>query len=155
MKFITDRNLGRLAKWLRILGYDTACYSEKIDRDFLRAGAREKRIVLTRRRDMARRDFSGRMVIIYHDRVYDQIQELREKTSLELNSRNFFTICLECNQRLQSISKEKAAERVRPYVFQTQDTFLTCPECGKIYWPGTHKGHILRLLKDHNLFHRP
>ncbi|MEA3471076.1 MAG: Mut7-C RNAse domain-containing protein [Thermodesulfobacteriota bacterium] len=155
MKFITDRNLGKLARWLRILGHDTVCYSENIDRDFLRVGARENRVVLTRKRDMARRDFSGHMVIIYHDRVFDQIQELRGKTLLELKPQNFFSICLECNQSLKPISKENAKEKVPPYVFQTQDTFLTCPECGKIYWPGTHKDHALRLLKDHNLFHRP
>jgi uncharacterized protein with PIN domain len=155
VKFITDRNLGKLAKWLRILGYDTVLYSGDIDRDFLRAGAKENRIVLTRRRDMARRDFSGRMVIIYYDRVYDQIQELKEKTSLELDPRNFFSICLECNQRLQPISKKYTQEKVPPYVFQTQHSFLTCPQCGKIYWPGTHKNNVLRLLKDRNLFHRP
>jgi uncharacterized protein with PIN domain len=155
VKFIADRNLGKLTKWLRILGYDTVFYRENIDRDFLRTGAKEKRIVLTRRRDMARRNFSGRMVIIYHDRVYDQIQELREKASLDLNPRNLFTICLECNQPLQPISKENTADKVPPYIYQTQDTFLTCPECGKIYWPGTHKENILRQLKDRNLFHRP
>jgi uncharacterized protein with PIN domain len=155
VKFIADRNLGKLTKWLRILGYDTVFYRENIDREFLRAGAKEKRIVLTRRRDMAQRNFTGRMVIIYHDRVYDQLQELREKASLDLNPRNLFTICLECNQPLQTISKENTAEKVPPYVFQTQDTFLTCPECGKIYWPGTHKDNILRLIKDRNLFHHP
>ncbi len=155
MKFIADRNLGKLTKWLRILGYDTVFYSENIDREFLKTGAKEGRVVLTRRRDMARRNFSGRMVIIYHDRVYDQLQELREKASLEPNPRNLFTLCLKCNQPLQMISKENTADKVPPYVFQTQDTFLTCPECGKIYWPGTHKDNILRLLKDRNLFHRP
>jgi len=155
VKFITDRNLGKLAKWLRILGYDTVCYSGNIDRAFLRVGAKEGRIVLTRRRDMARRAFSGRMVIIYHDRVYDQIEELREKTPLEPNPQNFFSLCLECNQPLQPISRENAANKVPPYVFQTQNTFLTCPECGKIYWPGTHKDNILRELKERNLFHHP
>jgi uncharacterized protein with PIN domain len=155
VKFITDRNLGKLAKWLRMLGYDTVFYSENIDREFLRAGAKEGRVVLTRRRDMARRNFSGRMVIIYHDRVYDQLQELREKASLEPNPRNFFSLCLECNQPLQTISKEKAAQKVPPYVFQTHDTFLTCPQCGKIYWPGTHRDNVLGLLKERNLFHHP
>jgi uncharacterized protein with PIN domain len=155
VKFITDRNLGKLAKWLRILGYDTVLYPNNIDRDFLRVGAKEGRVVLTRRRDMARRDFSGRMVIIYRDRLYDQIEELRKKVSLDPNPRDFFSLCLECNQPLQSISKDNTAEKVTPYVFQTQNTFLTCPECGKIYWPGTHKDNILRQLKERNLFHHP
>jgi uncharacterized protein with PIN domain len=155
VKFITDRNLGKLAKWLRILGYDTVLYTKNIDRDFLRVGAKEGRVVLTRRRDMARRDFSGRMVIICHDRVYDQIEELKEKASLKPNPRDFFSLCLKCNQPLQPISRENTAEKVPPYVFQTQDTFLTCPQCGKIYWPGTHKDNILRQLIERNLFHHP
>lgn len=155
MKFITDRNLGKLVKWLRILGYDTVFYTETIDRNFLRVGSKEGRIVLTRRRDMALRDFSGRMVIIYRDRVYDQIEELIEKASLHPNPQNFFSLCLECNQPLHPISRKTAAEKVPPYVFQTQNTFLSCPECGKIYWPGTHKDNILRQLKEHNLFRRP
>jgi uncharacterized protein with PIN domain len=155
VKFITDKNLGRLTKWLRILGHDTLYYRGDIDRNFLRAGAKESRIVLTRRRDMAKRNFSGHMTIIHNDKIHDQIRELQDKTSLTLDSRNFFSICIECNQKLQTISKNNIAGRVPPYVFQTQETFLICPACEKLYWPGTHKDRIFEFLKDRNLFHRP
>jgi uncharacterized protein with PIN domain len=155
VKFITDKNLGRLTKWLRILGYDTLYYRGDIDRNFLRAGADEGRVVLTRRRDMAKRNFSGHMVIIHSDKVHDQIGELKDKTSLTPNSRNFFSVCIECNQKLQPISKNNIEGRVPPYVFQTQETFLKCPACEKLYWPGTHKDRIIELLKERNLFHRP
>ncbi|MGC9977376.1 MAG: Mut7-C RNAse domain-containing protein, partial [Syntrophales bacterium] len=64
VKFIADTNLGKLVKWLRILGYDTILHRGKADRNFLKKAEREGRVVLTRKKDMARRQFSGKVVTV-------------------------------------------------------------------------------------------
>lgn len=155
MKFITDRNLGKLTKWLRILGYDTVYYTGDIDRNFLRKGAGEGRVVLTRRRDMAKRNYLGHMEVVYTDNVPNQIREIKDKLSLNIEPDNFLSICLECNQKLQPVTKSDVEGIVPVYVFETQESFRICPRCERIYWPGTHKDRIFRFLKKHNLYHLP
>ena len=155
IKFLTDRNLGKLTKWLRIIGYDTVYYAGNIDRSFLKRGAKERRVVLTRRRDMAGRSFLGRMFIVCSDRVSDQLSEIIKEFSLELNPEKFLTICLTCNEKLEDIPKRDVESRVAPYVFQTQKIFRICTQCEKIFWPGTHKDNVLLYLKRHNLIHHP
>ena len=152
---MTDRNLGKLTKWLRTLGYDTACHTGNIDRNFLRRGAKEGRIVLTRRRDMAGRSFLGRMFIVCSDRVSDQLSEVIEECSLKPDPEKFLTICLACNENLEDIPKMDVESRVPPYVFQTQENFRICPQCEKIFWPGTHKDNVLLYIRRHNLIHHP
>ncbi len=155
IKFLTDRNLGKLTKWLRMLGYDTVYYTGNIDRSFLREGVKEGRIALTRRRDMARRHFSGRMFIVHADKVPDQLSGVIDEFSLEFDTKRLFTLCLTCNEKLKDIPKADIKSRVPPYVFQTQNNFRICPQCQKIFWPGTHRNNALLYLKQHNLFHLP
>ena len=81
-RFICDRNLGKLAKWLRILGYDTFFYRGNADRDFLRKADREGRIALTRKRDLERRQHAGCLVVIKADRADAQIGEILEVLAL-------------------------------------------------------------------------
>ncbi|NQU02757.1 MAG: Mut7-C RNAse domain-containing protein [Syntrophaceae bacterium] len=156
MNFITDRTLGKLAKWLRILGYDTLYYTGAIDRSFLQRGVKEGRIVLTRRRDMARRNFRGRMVIVRADRVVDQIREIIDALSLKPENDKLLSVCIRCNEVLRVVSKtEEIKERVPGYVFQTQEIFHICPHCEDIYWAGTHKEKILSFIQEHNLTGHP
>ena len=153
MRFLTDRNLGKLTKWLRAIGYDTEIYSGIIGRAFLREGAEQGRIVLTRRRDMASRNFMGRMYVVSSDTVHEQLREVIKEYSLNLNPDTCFSICLICNQPLAEIEKLAVRDRVPPYVFQTQMTFSFCRRCSKIFWAGTHKERMLHYLKLHNPTH--
>jgi len=155
MNFITDRTLGKLAKWLRILGYDTLYYTGAIDRSFLQRGANEGRIVLTRSRDMARRNFRGRMIIVRADKVIDQIREITDALSLKPENDKLLSLCIKCNEVLQDVSKAEIKEKVPEYVFQTQEIFHICPHCEDIYWSGTHKKNILSFIQEHNLTGHP
>jgi uncharacterized protein with PIN domain len=153
MRFLTDRNLGKLTKWMRILGYDTVVYQGAIDRNFLQYGLREGRVVLTRRRDMAARNFLGTKYVVMSDHVPSQLHELRDNLSLEIDPDKFLTICLGCNEAILDIPKDDIKGSVPPYVFRTHDQFRFCPRCRKIFWAGTHKDNIVRFLTRHNLYH--
>ena len=120
MKFITDTNLGKLAKWLRILGYDTVIYRGEADRNFLRKAEREGRVVLTRKKDMAARQFSGKLVTVGSDHVQEQLGEVMEKLSISADVSRLFSICVRCNETLVAVDKEDVAGMVPAFVYDTQ-----------------------------------
>lgn len=144
MKFLVDRNLGKLAKWLRALGYDTALDPGGIGRALLDRGYREGRVVLTKRKDMALRNYRGRLHVVGPDDLPGQLREVCSAFGLVPDRTLFFTRCLLCNEALADLAPEKAAPFVPPYVLETRDAFHRCPACGRIYWAGTHHDHILK-----------
>ncbi len=151
MKFLTDRNLGKLAKWLRILGYDTVCHQGDIDRTFLERGRAEGRVVLSRRRDLVKRNYRGRMAIIYADTVADQIDEIIDTLGVHPDPTLYFTRCLRCNAKLSEVPKAEIECSVPPYIHDTQERFFLCPECKAVFWAGTHRDNMLKTLTEHNL----
>ncbi|MGO9136751.1 MAG: Mut7-C RNAse domain-containing protein [Syntrophales bacterium] len=155
MKFITDTNLGKLAKWLRILGYDTVSYRGEADRNFLRKAEREGRVVLTRKKDMAARQFSGKLVIVENDNIQEQLVEVMEKLSISANPDQLFSICVRCNEALVAVEKENVAGLVPAFVYDTQSSFRRCPGCKGIFWPGTHIDNAINHLKTRILRHHP
>lgn len=138
MKFICDDMLGKLAKLLRALGYDTYFQKDILDHQLLRKALEEARVVVTRDRKLVQVKTIPQYVLIWADRPLAQLEELLQKLSISLDNENIFSRCMECNTVLQKIEKEKVKEKVYPYVYQTQDNFWHCPTCDKIYWAGTH-----------------
>jgi uncharacterized protein with PIN domain len=140
-KFIVDQNAGKLAKWLRMMGYNTLFYSGHDDWDLIRTALAEGRTVLTRDTQIMKRRLvtTGRLkaILIASDEPEQQIKQVIETLKLDTSSR-LFSICLECNRQLAPIGKEQVKERVPPYVFKTQEQYMECPFCHRIYWRGTH-----------------
>lgn len=135
--------LGRLAKWLRILGFDTAYSSAWDDAAVVRAARAEDRMILTRDRAMAlRRGIS--VFPVKSDEVEEQVQEV--VAGLGLSTAHSFSRCPECNGILQAVKKAEVQDLVPSYVFSTQQSFHRCPDCGRIYWRGTHWDRMLQKL---------
>ena len=137
--------VGRLATWLRILGFDVLYDNRAEDDQIIAVAAREDRIILTRDTRLVQRKAARRHIFIRSDRVEAQVvQVLRE-----LDVRAFpdlFTRCLRCNTPLAPMNREQAKDRVPAYVYQTQARFSHCPRCQKIYWAGTHRQRVLDAL---------
>ena len=131
--------LGRLARWLRILGYDAPL----LQRPPVRLAPNE--ILLTRRRSLGGKE---RVFFVRHDRVGDQLRQVVSGLGLEIDPKRFFSRCLECNQPVESISKDQAAGLVPDFTLHTAEVFTRCPECGKIFWPGSHGKRAARQLKE-------
>ena len=145
MKFVADANLGKLAKWLRIAGYDVL-YSTNIDDDSLiRIGLQDGRVVLTRDTHIPRRRVVAngelKVILIKYDKFQDQLQQVAQTLNLDLKAHPL-SRCLRCNQPLVSTPKEKVKNMVPPYVFKTQSHFSQCPTCRRIYWQGTHRNNM-------------
>jgi hypothetical protein len=155
VKFLTDGNLGKLSKWLRILGYDTIFRRRNIDHACLVNAQEEGRVVLTRKQMPARRQYPERLLVIRHDLVEEQLKEVFAKLSLQWEPERFLTRCVKCNAELDVVSKDAVAQSVPDYVLENSPVFKKCPSCGHIFWPGTHKNHMMRFIKRRNQFDLP
>jgi uncharacterized protein with PIN domain len=154
-KFITDASLRRLAKWLRILGYNTVVFPNQAGREMLRKAATEGRIVLTRRKDMTERQFSGRLFLISGVDIASQLNDVISKYSLKVDQQKMFEICLECNEKLYPVEREEVRDLVPLFVFENCTEYNQCPRCRKIYWVGTHQRNALEFIKKHIPSHLP
>jgi len=147
-RFFADVMLGSLARWLRILDYDTV-YSRTVeDGQLVEACVREGRIALTKDRRLVQRSALRDYLLIQGIRLGDQLREVLAFTGDRPEERRILGRCLECNAPIVELSRELAESIVPPYVFGTQDHFRTCPECGKVYWAGTHRERMLERLKE-------
>ena len=155
IRFLCDRNLGTLSKWLRILGYDTLYDRGNADRNFLRRAGEEGRIALTRKRDLAGLSHTGRLVVVKADHAGRQIGELLEALALEPDPAQRMTRCLKCNAPLEEAPKETVEGHVPAYVYEKYLLFRRCPSCGGIFWPGTHRQHVEEDLRRRSLDRRP
>ncbi|OPL15825.1 MAG: hypothetical protein AVO39_06960 [delta proteobacterium MLS_D] len=154
-KFLADSTVGKLVKWLRIMGYDTVVHTGAADRVLLDRGVREDRVVLSRKKELAGRQFRGILLVIDSDRVSEQIDEIIQRLRLTPRQEDFFTRCLSCNDLLGPVCRENVKDRVPPYVFKTQHVFVQCSRCGSIFWPGTHQERMTAILNRHNPTDRP
>ncbi len=135
MKFIVDGMLGRLAKWLRILGYDTTYSAHLDDNQLVRLARAEGRLLLTRDRDLSRRR-GVQCLFIKSDCLDEQLDQIHAE--LALTGGHPFSRCPVCNTPLQKVTKPELEGRIPPHVFRTHTDFSVCPNCDKVYWPGTH-----------------
>jgi len=149
-KFVVDINVGRLAKWLRALGYDAVLLPDADDGELVRVALRDRRVILTRDRRMLERRVVAtgqlRALLIKHEDLKEQLRQVVR--SFGLNSQGGFSRCIRCNQPLAPLPRESAAARVPPYVYQTQREFMECPSCHRVYWRGTHWTNMLKELSE-------
>jgi uncharacterized protein with PIN domain len=137
--------LGRLAKWLRILGYDTAYVNDATDHELARQARAEGRVLLTRDRGLAARR-GLETLLIRSQRLGEQVQQVRE--ALGSPSEPLLSRCPVCNVVLEEISAQEAADRVPRYVHEAHADFRHCSGCGRVYWPGSHVEAMGERLKQ-------
>lgn len=150
VRFIVDNNVGKLAKWLRIMGYDALLFKDKDDGDMINIALSEDRVILTKDTQVMKRRVvaNGRLkaVLVEDDDPKAQLRHIVHVLNLDYTARPF-SICLECNRDLLKRTRDEVRDLVPPYVFKTQEQYMECPSCHRIYWQGTHWAAMRRELE--------
>lgn len=136
MRFVVDAMLGRLARWLRIMGFDVLYPKDLSDDDLVALATREERTLLTKDGRLLREKKVNGYLVRSHG-WEDQLREVLDEFNLHDQAAPF-SRCLECNQLLEVVPKEQVTEAVPALVYQCQDQFYRCPGCQRVYWNGTH-----------------
>jgi uncharacterized protein with PIN domain len=146
-KLLADCMLGRLAKWLRLLGYDTDYDNVASDPELARRSRAEGRVLLTRDHELANRR-GLQTLLIQSEVLEEQVCEVQD--ALGAPPSPALSRCSVCNVVLEPATAEEIADRVPPYVLRTQTEFHSCPGCGRVYWPGTHIQAMREQLDQFN-----
>jgi len=149
MRFAADRTVGKLAQWLRLLGYDTVD-SGSLTRELAQAFAKENRILLTRNTHLSKKVKPLQIICITPNDPKDQVREVFKALRLQPDEKYFFTRCKLCNTILTRVPVEDIVNQVPDHVSIIHDRFSKCYTCGRVYWPGTHYERIQKTL--HMLF---
>jgi uncharacterized protein len=149
-KFIVDLNVGKLARWLRLMGYDTVFLPHLDDGDMVKMALTQQRVLLTRDTQIMQWNIvsSGRVkaILIEEDDPRKQLLQVAQRLNLNYQF-NPFSRCLECNALLETRTPQEIEGQVPPYVFKTQSKYTQCPDCHRIYWRGTHWQAMNRVLQ--------
>ena len=147
-RFIADDMLGKLAKWMRIMGCDVEYFRSITDKELAERAYASGRIILTRDTLLIRRrKVKGNHFFVIGDSYKDQIRQVVKHFSIDPYSQ-ILTRCIICNEPLVNIDKASIASKVPAYVYETQNTFETCPSCKRIYWNATHKERMVKQLEE-------
>ncbi|ADV64491.1 Mut7-C RNAse domain-containing protein [Desulfurococcus mucosus] len=149
-KFIVDAMLGSLARWLRILGYDTVYGSRMEDWLILRRAELEGRIILTRDRGLHHKALKRglKSILLQDDDLASMLAKVSGLTGVRLYVDYERTRCPEDNTPLRKVDKEEVKDKVPPRVYSMHEDFWVCPRCGKVYWVGNHWKMIESILGD-------
>jgi len=145
LRFAADIMLGRLAKWLRIIGEDVIYGRHLTGYGLIRAARLENRLILTRDRSLKNKQ-PPPSLYLQSDHYREQLKQVLHDCGLIVGKR-LFTRCIRCNTVLQVRTKASVEKLVPSYVFSTQENFFWCAACRRIYWPATHHQNMLEELE--------
>lgn len=146
MRFVADTMLGRLAKWLRFLGYDTLYFRGGDDVPLLEIASQEGRILLTRDRHLLERRLPPKVLFVRSDHLHEQLQQVIEELDLPIEE-EMGTRCMRCNVPIEEIAPADIQGLVPDFVFRVQEAFYRCPTCLRIYWAGSHFRRMEETLR--------
>jgi len=146
-KFVADVHLGRLTRYLRMIGFDVSYKNNFNDDEIVRISLQEKRAILTKDRGILKRNEVTHGYYVRNTKVEEQVKEILKRFDLQ-NEIKEFSRCLECNELLKSIKKETIIKQLPPKVAASQNEFYKCPSCKKIYWKGSHYQRMLTFIQS-------
>lgn len=150
MKFVADGMLGKLTRWLRMLGHNVK-YSNKLDDAQLMAIAKkERRILLTRDLELYQQATAKGINSFYLEGTNEaeRLAQLAKRYKISLDIDLEVSRCPKCNTRVKTIPKENVKGKVEETTFKFYDRFWQCPKCGQVYWQGAHWTRIRKTLEE-------
>jgi uncharacterized protein len=145
-RFIADAHLGGLARLLRMLGVDTLFENAYDDRELMELALRERRVLLTRDRELLKCRNVLRGCFVRALKPEAQLREVVARYALAMHCRPF-TLCLHCNLPLIPAARSEVAGRVPERVLERYAEFVQCPGCRRVFWQGSHWAHMRAILE--------
>lgn len=145
-RFVADANLGQLARYLRLLGFDVIYRNDFTDREIAQIANRERRIVLTRDRALLQHKIIERGYFVRADKPREQVKELLTRLQL-YDALRPFTRCTRCNGELEDVEKETVLQQLEPKTRKFYERFRRCKSCGQAYWRGSHFSRMEKLCE--------
>ncbi|MDX1642383.1 MAG: Mut7-C RNAse domain-containing protein [Balneolaceae bacterium] len=145
--FIVDVNLGKLARYLRLAGFDTAYQNNIEDHELIEIMLEENRTLLTRDRKLLMRKTVKSGYLPRSDDPGEQLEEVLKRFDL-FDEVNPYSRCINCNGSLESVSKEEIIDELEPLTKKYFDEFSQCPDCGQLYWKGSHRERLQPKVKE-------
>ena len=137
LQFAADRTLGKLAKWLRILGFDTTFESDFAAESFYEH-LQKDRIVLTRTRAIKKQFSDHRLVFITSNYLNVQLKQVISEIGICQADTRPFSRCIQCNIPIVDVDPDDVCDLIPDYICETHQDFHQCPQCHRIFWPGSH-----------------
>jgi uncharacterized protein with PIN domain len=144
-RFLVDRTAGRLARWLRILGFDVEYVATCESRAIANLARQSQRRTVTRNRGLAER-LGAESILLESEHLEDQLRQVVETVGRE--ACDPFSRCNVCNAELVDVDKDRVRGRVPEFVYAHHDDFSVCPACGRYYWRGTHWDRMAERIKQ-------
>ena len=145
--FAAEKTLGKLAKWLRLLGFDTL-YEPGIATEEFIENLENDRILLTRTQRIRKQSPGCKLIFVQSDHWDAQLKQIILELGLTAAQIRPFSRCLHCNVPIVAAEKDSVWGRVPDYIFETHEHFQRCPKCNSIYWPGTHTKRSLEKIRE-------
>lgn len=146
LKFVADTMLGKLARWMKILGYDVIYFRQIDDKQLIDVSRQSGRIIVTRDRQLANIPTLDTFLIDSTD-IWQQLKQVTKTYKLRFQE-TLFTRCTVCNGEIKPVKKSQVYEQLPTLVQRTQEEIYRCENCGKLYWEATHVKRIKRQLKE-------
>jgi hypothetical protein len=143
-RLVVDANAGRLARYLRLLGFDVIYRNDFTDREVAQIAQQENRIVLTRDRALLQHKIITHGYFVRADKPREQVREILTRLQLHSALRPF-TRCLRCNGELENVNKEAVLDQLEPKTRKYYQRFRRCKDCGQAYWKGSHFNRMEKL----------
>ncbi len=150
LKFVADGMLGRLTRWLRMLGHDVKYSTTLGDSQLMAVARREKRVLLTRDLELYKQATAKGVEVFYLQGLKgeEKLAEVAKRFNIHMEIDLAFSRCPKCNTKLRKTIKEKVQSKIEEKTLLHYDEFWKCPECGQIYWQGSHWNGIRRTLES-------
>ncbi len=146
-RFILDVHLGKLARLLRMTGFDTLYRNDLDDPEIIRIAEDEDRIILTRDRGILKNKRVKHGHFVESTNPKEQLREVIDAFALK-NNIHFLSRCIACNGTIEEVSKEEVQEELKPGTNQYFNEFFRCRDCGKIYWEGSHFDRMMHFYEE-------
>jgi hypothetical protein len=150
MEFITDGMLGKLTRWLRMLGYDVEYFQSLGDRQLIESAKAENRVLLTRDQELYKQAVKQGInaFLVEGETEAEKLAKLAKQLNLKLEIDVALSRCPKCNTKIRPASKNTVAGRVPDGTLSRYEEFWECPNCGQIYWQGAHWKRIDKTLRE-------